>query len=125
MRYGYVSLDRYDAARIERYRTILQERSCELVLMDIGSEKRPNLESLLNSLRAADQIVAVKLSHLAASPNDLAYILHEIAERNATFTAIEDGFSSNSAVARELVSICEKLRQEGRHESFAGASPPD
>jgi len=113
MRYGYVSLNRDDGEKEDYFRNIFKDIGCKLVVMDFHGSAKVNLKGLVEGLDKGDEIFAICIEDLADNPTDLAILLHEIDKIGAILTVHEDGFTSDSVVAKELIAIAAKLGMPG------------
>jgi len=71
----------------------LRQAGCEEIFVETGSganRKRPELEQLLQTVRAGDTVVMVKLDRLARSLTDLLSIVKEIESKGAQLRALRD-----------------------------------
>lgn len=109
MRYGYIALNRSDGEKAEIFRQKLKNNGCKLVLIDWYGSAKANLKGLVEGLEAGDEIFAISIENLVGNPTEFAILLHDIDKAGATLTVSEDGFTSDSAVAKELVAIAAKL----------------
>ena len=109
MRYGYIALNRSDGKNADVLRRKLHNIGCKVVLMDFHGSVKVNLKGLIEGLDKGDEIIAISVAYLVENPTELAVLLRDIDKAGATLTVSEDGFTSSSAVAKELIAIAEKL----------------
>lgn len=72
---------------------LLQQAGCEEIFVETGSGAnctRPELEKLLQMVRAGDTVVIVKLDRLARSLTDLLSMVKEIESKGAQLRSLHD-----------------------------------
>src|SRR3954453_10998891 len=107
-RYGYArvsSTDQDDAGQEAR----LRDAGCEVIRAERVSGKsregRDELASLLDFLRAGDELVVIKLDRLGRSTRDVLNLVHELDAKGAALTVLEPAFSTKDAAGPILVAV--------------------
>lgn len=100
MKFGYarVSTDEQsDNAQVDA----LLATGCEKVYQEIGSGRsrcRPELERMLESLRAGDIVVVQRLDRLGRSLRDLIELLDGLKKRGVQFISLNENIDTTTAV---------------------------
>ena len=107
-RYGFArvsTLDQDHATQEAR----LKAAGCEIVRAERasgkGREGRDELSSLLEFIRAGDELVVVKLDRLGRSTRDVLNLVHELEAKGAALTVLEPAFSTKDATGSILVMV--------------------
>jgi DNA invertase Pin-like site-specific DNA recombinase len=87
----------------------LRAAGCEIVRAEKASGKsrqgRDELASILEFIRAGDELVVVKLDRLGRSTRDVLNLVHELEAKGAALTVLEPAFSTNDATGSILVTV--------------------
>ncbi|APD84800.1 DNA invertase [Alteromonas sp. Mex14] len=100
MKIGYarVSTDEQsDSAQLDA----LQEAGCERVYQEKGSGKsrqRPELDRMIDSLRAGDVVVVQRLDRLGRSLKDLIELLDGFKQQDVQFISLNESIDTTTAV---------------------------
>jgi DNA invertase Pin-like site-specific DNA recombinase len=81
----------------------LNKSGCETIYQEYITGKnteRPELQKMLNHLRAGDQIVVWKLDRLGRSLKDLIQIVAGFQENKVDFISISDGIDTSTPIGR-------------------------
>ena len=70
-----------------------------------GREGRDELTSILEFIRAGDELVVVKLDRLGRSTRDVLNLVHELEAKGAALTVLEPAFSTKDATGSILVMV--------------------
>ena len=100
MKIGYVRVsteEQSDSAQLDA----LQEAGCETVYQEKGSGKsrlRPELERMIDSLRAGDVVVVQRLDRLGRSLKDLIELLDGFKQQDVQFISLNENIDTTTAV---------------------------
>ena len=87
----------------------LKEYGCSPVRAEKVSGKslvgRDELTSLMEFLRAGDELVVVKLDRLGRSTRDVLNLVHDLEQKGAFLTVLEPAFSTKDATGHVLVTV--------------------
>jgi DNA invertase Pin-like site-specific DNA recombinase len=107
-RYGYARVSTLD----QDYATQeirLKAAGCEIVRAEKSSgksrERRDELASILEFIRAGDELMVVKLDRLGRSTRDVLNLVHELEAKGAALTVLEPAFSTKDATGSILVTV--------------------
>jgi DNA invertase Pin-like site-specific DNA recombinase len=74
----------------------LKAAGCEIIRAEKasgkGREGRDDLSSLMEFIRAGDELMVVKLDRLGRSTRDVLNLVHELEAKGAAFTVLEPAF---------------------------------
>lgn len=107
-RYGYARVSSEDQ-NLELQEKRLSDAGCEIVRSEKASGGsrvgRSELETLLQFLRAGDELVVVKLDRLGRSTRDVLNLVHELEAKGAALTVLEPAFTTKDATGAILVTV--------------------
>ena len=87
----------------------LKEAGCEIIRSEKASGKtraaRDELASVVEFIRAGDELVVVKLDRLGRSTRDVLNLVHELEARGAALTVLEPAFSTKEATGSILLMV--------------------
>ncbi len=87
----------------------LKAAGCEIIRAEKvsgkGREGRDELASILEFIRAGDELVVVKLDRLGRSTRDVLNLVHELEAKGAALTVLEPTFSTKDATGSILVTV--------------------
>ena len=113
MRFGYLRVSTKDQ-NVDRQIDLLREE-CDEVFIDRMSgrkRKRPELERMMDKLRADDQIVVVRLARFGRSTKDLLELASTILDTGATLRSQKEGFClDGSPMGKMLYTIMGALAE--------------
>lgn len=104
---GYARVSTQDQ-NLETQLDALKEASAEKVFQEKVTGKtrrRPELEKLLDQLRAGDVIVVAKYDRLARSLRDLIDIVDQIRERGAGFKSLSEDIDTTTPAGRLIFHV--------------------
>ncbi|MEO0564285.1 MAG: recombinase family protein [Chloroflexota bacterium] len=99
MKIGYARVSTVEPD-LNRQLDALESAGCERIYQEKlsgASRKRPQLEAMLDHLRADDEVIVWKLDRLARSLKDLVQLVNEIQDRGASFRSLQDQIDTSSA----------------------------
>jgi len=102
MKIGYARVSTQDQsfeAQVEQ----LTKAGCEKIFsekMSGKSRKRPELDTLLDFIRAGDVLVVTKLDRLARSLSDLVFIMEKLNTSEASFLSLSENFDLSTSAGR-------------------------
>lgn len=71
-----------------------------------GAERnRPELDKLLDQLRAGDEVIVWKLDRLSRSLKDLLWILDKISHKGAKFRSLTEAIDTTGAIGQVVVAV--------------------
>jgi DNA invertase Pin-like site-specific DNA recombinase len=107
-RIGYARVSTLDQDHSSQ-KSKLRAAGCEIVRSEKVSGKsragRDELASILEFIRAGDELVVVKLDRLGRSTRDVLNLVHELEGKGATLTVLEPAFSTKDATGSILVMV--------------------
>jgi DNA invertase Pin-like site-specific DNA recombinase len=87
----------------------LKAAGCEIIRAEKvsgkGREGRDELASILEFIRAGDELVVVKMDRLGRSTRDVLNLVHELEAKGAALTVLEPTFSTKDATGSILVTV--------------------
>ena len=87
----------------------LRAAGCQIVRAEKasgkGREGRDELASILEFIRAGDELVVVKLDRLGRSTRDVLNLVHELEAKGAALTVLEPAFSTKDATGSILLMV--------------------
>jgi len=87
----------------------LRAAGCQIVRAEKasgkGREGRDELASILEFIRAGDELVVVKLDRLGRSTRDVLNLIHELEAKGAALTVLEPSFSTKDATGSILLMV--------------------
>ena len=104
---GYARVSTGDQ-NLEAQVDLLEAAGAEKIFLEkrTGKDrKRPELEKLLEQLRADDIVAVTKYDRLARSLKDLIEIVEQIKERNAGFRSLGEGIDTTSSAGRLIFHV--------------------
>ena len=105
MRIGYCrvsSADQHLTSQLEA----VKEAGCEKIFSEKLSSRnreRPELNRMLDQIRAGDVLVVTKLDRLARSTYELLEIIERIKEAGASFVSLAEPWADTTSPAGQLV----------------------
>lgn len=107
-RIGYARVSTHDqdlAVQNER----LKQASCEIIRSETGSgstrKGRSELETIMDFLKAGDELVVVRLDRLGRSTRDVLNLVHELDEKGATLRVLEPEISTSGSMGKMVITI--------------------
>ena len=107
-RIGYArvsTLDQDHATQEARLKAV----GCQIIRAEKASGKdragRDELASILEFIRAGDELVVVKLDRLGRSTRDVLNLVHELETKGAALTVLEPAFSTKDATGSILLMV--------------------
>ncbi len=89
--------------------TRLKAAGCEIVRSETGSgasrSGRAELETIMQFLRADDELVVLRLDRLGRSTRDVLNLVHELEEKGASLRVLEPEVSTAGSMGRMVVTI--------------------
>jgi DNA invertase Pin-like site-specific DNA recombinase len=107
VRIGYARVSTRDQ-HPEAQADALTGAGCERVFTDKASGKlarRPELDEVLRTLRAGDQLVVTKLDRLGRSLEHLIDLAHDLQGRKVDLVVLDQGIDTSTAVGRMFFQI--------------------
>lgn len=119
MKLGYARVSRTDQDTALQL-TALEAAGVDRVYKDEGvsgaKASRPQLDSLLESLRAGDEIVVWKLDRIARNTRHLLELVDTLESRSVTFRSLTEGIETTGPMGRAMVTIMGALAQLEREQ---------
>src|ERR687894_230689 len=107
-RIGYARVSAIDQDHVPQ-EARLKAAGCEIIRAEKLSGKsrsgRDELASILEFIRAGDELVVVKLDRLGRSTRDVLNLVHELEAKGAALTVLEPAFSTKDATGSILVMV--------------------
>src|ERR687894_1157645 len=107
-RIGYARVSAIDQDHVPQ-EARLKAAGCEIIRAEKLSGKsrsgRDELASIMQFVRAGDELVVVKLDRLGRSTRDVLNLVHELEARGAALTVLEPSFSTKDATGSILVTV--------------------
>src|SRR5215208_7529687 len=107
-RIGYARVSTLDQDH-DTQKAQLKAAGCEIIRAEKangkGREGRNELASILEFIRAGDELVVVKLDRLGRSTRDVLNLVHELEAKGAALTVLEPAFSTKDAAGPILVTV--------------------
>lgn len=107
-RIGYARVSTHDqdlAVQNER----LKQAGCEIIRSETGSgstrKGRSELETIMDFLKAGDELVVVRLDRLGRSTRDVLNLVHELDEKGATLRVLEPEISTSGSMGKMVITI--------------------
>lgn len=107
-RIGYARVSTTDQdpeIQIER----LKAAGCDIIRAETGSgasrQGRSELETIMQFLRAGDELVVLRLDRLGRSTRDVLNLVHELDEKGASLRVLEPEVSTAGSMGRMVVTI--------------------
>lgn len=124
---GYARVSKSDDQNTTAQVTALREAGCETIYQEAASGgrwDRPELQKLLDYLRAGDVVVVWKLDRLSRSLRDLLFIMEKLDAAGAGFRSLTESIDTTSPGGRMLMqmlgSFAEFEREMIRERTRAG-----
>jgi DNA invertase Pin-like site-specific DNA recombinase len=105
MKIGYARVSTTDQ-NLDLQRVALKEAGCQRIFQEKISgahRRRPELERLLDQLRAGDTVVVWKLDRLARSTRDLLEIAEAIKAADASFRSLSEPWADTTSHAGKMI----------------------
>jgi DNA invertase Pin-like site-specific DNA recombinase len=87
----------------------LKAAGCEIIRSETGSgasrDGRTELETILQFLRAGDELVVLRLDRLGRSTRDVLNLVHEMDEKGASLRVLEPEVSTAGDIGRLVITI--------------------
>ncbi|NEI66525.1 recombinase family protein [Rhizobium leguminosarum] len=107
-RIGYARVSTSDQA-LDIQIARLKAAACDIVRSETGSGSsrsgRTELETIMEFLRADDELVVVRLDRLGRSTRDVLNLVHELAERGASLRVLEPEVTTAGSMGRMMITI--------------------
>ncbi|MFD3003663.1 recombinase family protein [Pontibacter toksunensis] len=113
MKIGYARVSTQDQ-KLELQTDALTHHGCEQIYREKKSGKnkeRPELEKMINQLRAGDTVVVWKLDRLGRSLRDLIDLVAEFKEKGVDFVSLQDGINTATPTGRFTFNIFASLAE--------------
>ena len=105
MKIGYARVSTADQ-NLELQLASLKEAGCQRIFREKVSSahrQRPELQGMLNQLRAGDTVVVWKLDRLARSTRDLLEIMETIRTAEASFRSLSEPWADTTTHAGKMI----------------------
>ena len=106
MNLGYARVSRTDQ-HVEQQESALHEAGCEKIFVDHGvsgaTKSRPELDKLLDQLRAGDVVYVTKIDRLSRSLQQMLEVVRAIEERGAGIVSLAESTIDTRSAAGKLV----------------------
>lgn len=87
----------------------LKAAGCEIVRSETGSgasrDGRTELETIMQFLRAGDELVVLRLDRLGRSTRDVLNLVHELEEKGASLRVLEPEVTTAGSMGRMVITI--------------------
>jgi DNA invertase Pin-like site-specific DNA recombinase len=107
-RIGYARVSSFDQDHATQA-TRLKAAGCEIIRKEKASGKtragRDELAAIVEFIRAADELVVVKLDRLGRSTRDVLNLVHELEQKGAGLRVLEPEFCTSTDTGRILVTV--------------------
>jgi DNA invertase Pin-like site-specific DNA recombinase len=107
-RIGYARVSTFDQDHTTQ-EARLKAAGCEIIRAEKASGKdrhgRDELASILEFIRAGDELVVVKLDRLGRSTRDVLNLVHELEAKGAALMVLEPAFSTKEATGSILLMV--------------------
>ena len=116
MKVGFLNINPLTCSK-EEQRKVLQKAGCERIYemgTTVSAIDRSELDECIESLQAGDTLVVWRMDVLGKSLNDLVQFLTELAERNITFTSIEDHLTTRGLMGQMVHKLLVTLKKTDR-----------
>jgi DNA invertase Pin-like site-specific DNA recombinase len=131
MKYGYARVSATDQ-NLSIQRDALKAAGCEVIRAEKQSgtsmERRAELATLLDFLRAGDTLVVTRIDRLARSVGDLQVIVRQLREKGVALQATEQPIDTSTAAGKAFLDMLgvfaefeTNLRRERQMEGIAKA----
>ncbi|GAA4443178.1 recombinase family protein [Pontibacter saemangeumensis] len=113
MKVGYARVSTQDQ-KLELQTDALTHYGCGQLFREKKSgrnKERPELEKMINQLRAGDTVVVWKLDRLGRSLRDLIDLVAEFKERGVEFVSLQDGINTATPTGRFTFNIFASLAE--------------
>lgn len=109
MRYGYgrISTDK-ETQRFDRQEDQLRDAGCERIYLERvsgTSKSKPELEKLLSTLAAGDELVCVSIDRLGRSTQQVLALVNKLEEIGVILTSLKENFQTNTPQGRFFLTI--------------------
>lgn len=107
-RIGYARVSTTDQS-LDVQTARLKLAGCEIVRSETGSGKsrsgRTELETIMQFLRAGDELVVLRLDRLGRSTRDVLNLVHELDELGASLRVLEPEVTTSGSMGRMVITI--------------------
>lgn len=104
--YARVSTSSQD---LDLQKTILKEAGCEIVRAETASgasrDNRTELDTVLEFLRAGDELVVHRLDRLGRSTRDVLNLIHELDGKGASLRVLEPEITTAGDMGRMVITV--------------------
>lgn len=87
----------------------LKNAGCEIIRSETGSgvsrKGRSELETIMQFLRAGDELVVLRLDRLGRSTRDVLNLVHELDEKGASLRVLEPEVTTAGSMGRMVITI--------------------
>jgi DNA invertase Pin-like site-specific DNA recombinase len=126
MKLGYARVSTEDQ-HLDLQITALQGEGCDLIFQEKitgGTTNRPELQKMIQQLRAGDEVVVWKLDRLGRNLSHLIDLVNGFADKQVTFTSINDKIDTSTPAGKLIFhifcSLAEFERAQIRERTMAG-----
>ena len=126
MKIGYARVSTEDQ-NLDLQMNALQREGCRQIFQEKitgGSLDRPQLQKMLEQLRAGDEVVVWKLDRLGRNLSHLIELVNGFADKQVTFTSINDKIDTSTPAGKLIFhifcSLAEFERAQIRERTLAG-----
>src|SRR4028118_1770678 len=107
-RYGYARVSTFDQDHVTQ-EARLRAAGCQIIRAEKASGQsrkgRDELASILEFIRAGDELVVTKLDRLGRSTRDVLNLVYELESKGAALTVLEPKFSTKDATGSILITV--------------------
>ncbi len=91
----------------------LKDAGCEVIRSETGSsvsrKGRSELETIMQFLRAGDELVVLRLDRLGRSTRDVLNLVHELDEKGAALRVLEPEVTTTGGMGRMVITILDMV----------------
>lgn len=116
MNFGYARVSAKDQ-NLDTQLQQLQAAGCDQIFQEKISgitTQRPELDSLLNSLRAGDTLTVARLNRLGRSAVHLMQLVQHLRDQNIRFVALDAGIDTDTPAGKFMVGVFALLAEYDR-----------
>ena len=113
MKIGYARVSTRDQ-KLDLQIDALKKAGCEKIFSDVisgATKDRPNLDKMLEQLRAGDTVVVYKLDRLGRSLRHLVNLINEFMEKGIHFQSLSDNIDTNTTQGKLMFNIMASLAE--------------
>ncbi|UHG93362.1 recombinase family protein [Spirosoma oryzicola] len=126
MRIGYARVSTLDQ-NLDMQLNALQKEGCGLIFQEKisgASHQRPELDKMLQQLRAGDEVVVWKLDRLGRDLSHLVQLVNGFSDKHVTFCSLNDKIDTSTPAGKLIFhifcSLAEFERAQTRERTMAG-----